>query len=196
MLIGITGRRESGKDTVGNYLHRKYGFHRYAFADKVKELVAFGLPKHQLGLTHEGRWDGPKSPEARHWLQAMGHGARQVMGARIWIMLLNETMLLEHGGDPHLVPRVITDMRYQDEVDYVRKNGGYVWKITRPDIARTTASDLHPTETQVDAIVADIVIDNCGTLDNLFMAVDSAYAVCLARRAPVLSPNTPPAVPA
>lgn len=39
MLIGLTGKKRRGKDTVANYIVEKYGFKKHGFADKVKEYL-------------------------------------------------------------------------------------------------------------------------------------------------------------
>ena len=40
MLIGLTGRKRSGKDTAANLLVEKLGFHRYACADGLYQLAS------------------------------------------------------------------------------------------------------------------------------------------------------------
>ena len=46
MLIAISGRARSGKDTIANVLIKNFGFKRVAFADKLKEICSdvFDLP--------------------------------------------------------------------------------------------------------------------------------------------------------
>lgn len=39
MILGIAGRKGSGKDTVGDYLVARHGFVRVAFADPVKRVA-------------------------------------------------------------------------------------------------------------------------------------------------------------
>lgn len=39
MLIGLTGKKRRGKDTVANYLVTQHGFNRHGFADKVKAYL-------------------------------------------------------------------------------------------------------------------------------------------------------------
>ena len=38
MIIGIIGKKGSGKDTIADYLVKNHGFIKFAFADKVKEV--------------------------------------------------------------------------------------------------------------------------------------------------------------
>jgi len=45
-IIGLSGKSQSGKDTVANILKNKFGFHLISFADAVKELCSesFDIP--------------------------------------------------------------------------------------------------------------------------------------------------------
>ena len=36
VIIGITGKKRSGKDTISEYFEKKYKFTRNAFADPIK----------------------------------------------------------------------------------------------------------------------------------------------------------------
>src|SRR4051812_5088987 len=46
MIIGLTGSKGSGKDTIAAYLIKEYRFERRAFADPMKKSVAalFDIP--------------------------------------------------------------------------------------------------------------------------------------------------------
>ena len=46
MIIGLTGKKNSGKDTAAKYLVENYGYERKAFADSLKKSVAalFEIP--------------------------------------------------------------------------------------------------------------------------------------------------------
>ncbi len=50
ILIGISGRKKSGKDTVGIQLSQDHNMYKYAFADMLKELcsVSFGVSAYDL----------------------------------------------------------------------------------------------------------------------------------------------------
>ena len=43
MILGLTGVRGSGKDTLADHLVERYNFKRIAFADPVREKVKFLL---------------------------------------------------------------------------------------------------------------------------------------------------------
>lgn len=50
LVVGISGRKGSGKDTIGAHLVSKYDFKRVAFADSLKDACAdiFGFTHDQL----------------------------------------------------------------------------------------------------------------------------------------------------
>ena len=39
MLIGVCGKAGSGKDTIADYLVKKYNFKKIALADPIKRMV-------------------------------------------------------------------------------------------------------------------------------------------------------------
>jgi hypothetical protein len=64
---------------------------------------------------------------------------------------------------------IITDMRFPNELEAVKNNGGITIKITRqlPGVDYPTLEQLHPSETSLDTHVFDYTIQNNGTLDEL-----------------------------
>ena len=40
MIVGVSGLKRSGKDTVAELLVKEYGFERYSFADPIKEAMS------------------------------------------------------------------------------------------------------------------------------------------------------------
>lgn len=89
MIVGISGRKRSGKDTLGAVLVGRYGFTRVAFADGVRELTAlvfgFGLEHVQSDLFKASRAMPPYT--GRELLQQIGNGVRDVIGDDTWIKL-------------------------------------------------------------------------------------------------------------
>ena len=50
MIIGLSGKKRSGKDTVAEYLCAHYGFINYGFGDPIKEIarIMFQFTDEQL----------------------------------------------------------------------------------------------------------------------------------------------------
>ena len=130
MILGITGLAGAGKDTVGSYLVSNYGFTRYAFADKLKDIALqadpylYGETDTLKELVDRVGWEKAKeNTSVREFLQNLGHGARQVFGDNFWIdQILNQDL-------PWLT--VITDVRYENEFTGVRQHGGYIIRVNR-----------------------------------------------------------------
>ena len=140
--IGLIGLAGSGKDTAAEALLGR-NFHRVAFADRVKNLAFdFG-------------WDGFKDERGRKLLQDLGMAGR-AYNPSIWIDYVDEETV---GFGNH----VFTDVRFQNEADYIRKLGGIIVRIVRPGII----AQNHESELKQREIAADIEIVNDGTIEDL-----------------------------
>lgn len=142
MILGIVGFAGSGKGTAGDVLVSKFGFQKVAFADNLKDAVAsiFGWPRHLLeGDTDESRafrekadtfWSAKFRREItpRWALQFFGTEAcRDVLGNNIWIDSLERKI----DGMENVV---ITDVRFPNEIDFIKRKGGFVVRVIRgPD---------------------------------------------------------------
>jgi hypothetical protein len=65
---------------------------------------------------------------------------------------------------------VITDVRFENECEYVKKSGGSMWRVIR-DIT-TSNTDQHSSELTIDALICDNFIDNNGTIGELNSKVE------------------------
>lgn len=173
ILIGLTGKARSGKDTVAKILGMNYGFTRIAFADPLK-LAA----QQMFGLTEEQTWsDGLKEVVIERWgksprqiLQLLGtEAAHPIFGKDIWVKRFDMSYeLVKNVG--HVVA---TDARTDTEADYIRANGGYVVEIQRGTGLSGSVGD-HASERGLSTL-PDFVIDNTGSLDDLFKRVEQIY---------------------
>jgi hypothetical protein len=73
-LIGLVAPKQSGKDTIGDYLCGKYSFKKYNFADPLKEGVRkiFGFTEEQLYGNEKEIIDPFWGVSPREVLQKMG----------------------------------------------------------------------------------------------------------------------------
>lgn len=165
-LIGLIGKKRSGKDSFAAALVDGYGFTRYAFADPLKEAALALDPivdwPHRLSFfVRSTGWEASKEiPEVRRILQNYGVAIREI-DPDFWIRATLTPALADPG------PVVITDVRFPNEAEAIRRAGGKIIGITRPGLVST---DEHISETALDDYVADATVENSGTLDDLAAA--------------------------
>jgi dephospho-CoA kinase len=168
VLIGLLGKKHSGKDTSAEILINKHNFTKLAFADPLKNICKelFGFSDYQLYNDKE-TIDEYWNISPRNALQYLG---TDVFRNNINKLLPNITdnfwvMLLENKYKKIKGNVIITDVRFQNEVDMIHKNGGFVIKINR----NTNNIDNHDSEKYIDSIINyDYVIDNNDSIENLF----------------------------
>lgn len=190
MLIGIVGFINSGKGTVGDLLV-DHGFHKDSFARSVKDAVSsiFGWPRELLeGDTEISRkWRETPDPfwtenfgysfTPRAALQLLGTEAgRNVFHPDIWVV-----SLLNRAKGRNVV---VTDVRFRNEISYIRKHGGIIIRVVRGenpvwfDILSQLqiekdrelymeARNVHQSEWDWVGCKFDFVLENNGTLEEL-----------------------------
>ena len=81
---------------------------------------------------------------------------------------------------------VVTDIRFQNEADLIRKNGGILVRIERKPVGLFARWGLalrrrfndHPSESNTDKIRVDRVIDNSGSLESLVLHAEGLIGRC------------------
>jgi hypothetical protein len=169
-VVALCGRMRSGKDTVADVLCGEHGFARFKFASKLKLATAllFDLTPEQVegGAKDDGLpgYDGRTPRELMQWLgtDVMQLSLQQLcpgQGRSFWC----DSVV--NGISGTCSSAVVTDMRFPHERDALRERfpGLITVRLTR---GGTPLSD-HPSETETDAIPADITIANDGTMEDL-----------------------------
>jgi len=166
LLIGLGHSARVGKDTCAALLVEHHGYERLAFADALRDFVDATHADISHLVDRHG-WDYSKEtfPFVRQTLVDVGNAARQIMGEDVWVDAAFSRMTS---------PRtVVTDVRYPNEVDAIRRRGGLAVKVTRPGVC--------PLPNVADQALAgydgwDAVIVNDGDLDDLFAQLDCLVA--------------------
>lgn len=143
MFVGIVGFIGSGKGTVGDILS-KFGFEKISFASHLKDVtsVMFGWDRKLLeGDTAESRdfrekidpfWSKKLNREftPRLALQLMGtEVGRNVFGQNLWIHALENKIDKDENY-------IVTDVRFQNEIDWIRGQKGIIIEIRRGELPR------------------------------------------------------------
>lgn len=200
-IIGLAGPAGSGKDTVCGYALewcKEQGIYgeRFAFADSLKRSAAacFGIPASEaLDFCNRMKQPGvqvvvnslefdPEEPplvdtyatvSGREFLQHYGTEAhRDVFEPEFWVTALNGK--LSTAADEGVEACFITDTRFPNEAEYVYRNHGEIWHISRPGGHKVEA---HASEQGLDFAEGDLGIPNLGSLPDLRGFVRSACEV-------------------
>ena len=151
-IIGLMGRRGSGKDTIAKAAQKlDDSVVRLAFGDGVKHEVAEVIGHSHVFLDEH-------KEQLRPLLQAWGtEYRRNLCDPHHWIKSLANRL---NGVDSESIV-LITDVRFQNEVDFIREQGGVVVRVVR-DRDKYEPVDFHPSEANIDSIKPDAQFLNNG----------------------------------
>ncbi len=176
MIIGITGKKFHGKDTVGKILCKKYNFIRYAYADKLKRVcqIIFGFDDSQLYGNRKEHIDSYWKVSPRNMMQFVGTDLFRNQLNKILPDDNNDIWIksLEHDIENNINSNiVITDVRFPNEIESIRKHGGKIIKVTRSDLIYY---DDHESE-RVDDLYYDYEIMNDHDIETLENRIIEVY---------------------
>ena len=174
-IIGVTGRKRHGKDTIADFLVT-HGFVKRAFADPLKEGLRhiFKYNSEQLygskKKTYNPRWG--ETP--RKSMQTVGTDMfRKIYGDDFWIKRL-KLDLVEVTDKKQSI--VISDVRFPNEADMIKSMGGTIIKVVRVVKIESSESE-HISESSIDLIKADHVVKNNGTIADLEKRINRIVGV-------------------
>lgn len=190
-LIGICGHARSGKDTVGQYLNQtRPDTYKLAFAGALKAASAamFGIDldkfyDDELKEQPDPVWNVSPRKIAQFFGTEMVRDTldRLIpgMGANFWVQRMAHTL----NGQCETVPYeaddvvVITDVRFQNEYDWIIENGGIIIHLTRPGAEGTVGIPSHQSEAGIDSTSdRSYFVNNDSTLEELYARIDSLIA--------------------
>ena len=171
MIIGFAGKKRVGKTTSANYLVDMYGFDRYAFADPIKEVakMLFGWDDSTISEYKEQKcpvW-GLTPREFLQWfgtdimrIDIVKQFTKYKPGGNFWV----EKMVNDFKNYPRFL--TIDDVRFQNEIDAIKKLGGIIVKINR----NVESLDEHASENQ-ELKRIDYVIENTKSIEALYRRI-------------------------
>lgn len=199
MIVGVCGFIGSGKDTVADYLVNFHEFRRESFASTLKDAVSaiFGWDRILLeGRTKEAReWREEVDPwwaerlamptlTPRWVLQYWGtEVGRRSFHDDIWIASLENK--LRNSKDSI----VVSDCRFPNEIDSIKKLGGKIIWVQRGELPSwydlaleankgsnvalndLKAAKIHASEWAWIGHEFDAILDNNGTIEELYQQV-------------------------
>lgn len=172
VLIGISGKKRSGKDTFGDFLEQysQNKYLRYSFADPLKKICKelFMFDDEQLYGDKKEVVDERWNITPRRVLQVVGTELfrdtlstttpeLEYIGKNFWTIQF--TKWYQQNKDKHII---VPDVRFQNEVDVIKENGGIVINVTA--LQRLTNTDGHSSEND-ELTGFGYTLENNGTLE-------------------------------
>lgn len=193
-LIGLSGKMGCGKDYIANkyiipYLESKgHKTMVWSFADQIKVnvMVKYNISYNNVYVE--------KSDFTRTLLQKEGtEFGREKQGKEIWIRYLDAwTEILKNKNVDTLI---ITDVRFQNEIEYIKKKNGIVIRIDAADrneirlqkeskgnIDVYNRIKMHVSECDLDKCqefdyILNNGIDNNMDIDNLYKYLEETWGI-------------------
>lgn len=177
MIIGISGRMGSGKDTVAKMIQEidaKYRVEetsiweikKYASALKKIASILTGVPETMFEVPEFKEKNMPENwrntngylMTYREFLQRLGTEAvRNNIHHNAWVNALMSSCTYKDNW-------IITDVRFHNEMDAIKKKNGIIIRVTRSD---QDHKSYHISENALDSETFDFVIENEGGLTEL-----------------------------
>uniref|UniRef100_A0A6C0DZN7 Deoxynucleoside monophosphate kinase n=1 Tax=viral metagenome TaxID=1070528 RepID=A0A6C0DZN7_9ZZZZ len=190
MIIGIVGKMGSGKD----YIATKYILPFMEGVLRKKVLQICFADQIKVNVMSKGNFSYDelyvnKTPDSRRSLQIEGtENGRDVHGKDVWVNYTDSWIKVykERGINNF----IITDCRFKNEVEYIKKSGGIILKVHAPQrnherLYKESNGDHdtynklkgHPSECDLDSYddnCYDMVIDN-DIGDNVLRQITQVY---------------------
>lgn len=152
VLIGLCGNAGVGKDTFAEQLaFYRLDLHSFAYALKDACEALFGIP---LGDFTDQDWKNRTVPywdkSPRELAQYFGTEiCREHFGVDFWIKRLEYTFINCYPA-PEEVKAVITDVRFNNEAQWILNRGGILVHLTRPGCNGNVGIPNHASEAGID----------------------------------------------
>jgi hypothetical protein len=169
-IIGIKGLAGHGKDTVANMISEYLSPNmvcKLSLAEPLKEIVSIltGVPKNSID-SNKGTFLPEFGMNMRCLLQKLGTDVmRDQFHPDTWIQIAERRL----GEVPAHQVVVIPDIRFENEIQFVRRNRGIVIQVHRPNLPLDPQVHSHVSE-QLKAD-CDFTIVNEGSLQDLRIRV-------------------------
>lgn len=170
LIVGLSGKKQSGKDTIADGLKAAHDIKKMSFADELKKFcwIHFGLPLSVSYGTDEQKNSYmtkvyseklQRCYTARELLQYFGTDVCRTFFGDIWLnglLFRIRTYLEKTQPEERCDFIVVSDVRFKSEVYGIQDEGGIVIRLTR-----SLDEDKHTSETELDEFTAfNAILDN------------------------------------
>lgn len=175
LLIGLTGYAGSGKDTVRSILEHKHDLDGLAFADPIRDMLtalfeSCGVKTDWMTERHLKEEPIPEiGASYRQMAQQLGTEWGRNIHPDFWLKIAAAKIAMyQHYETPGVV---ISDVRFPNEAEWIKAQGGHIWRILRPGVEPVRA---HASEALIADLPWDYTILNNRTIDDLIGATAAA----------------------
>ncbi len=169
MLLGISGKINSGKSTLAEMVHERLpDYDRVAFADVLKKTAAL-LTGDIRQWDHEGKNRTNLFGITNGQLQQRLAGLREIIHPDVYVLACLSGR----------VNAIVSDCRYPNEARYIKARGGLLVRLLGSRTGPGSRDPNHESETALDGWQDwDFVFDNTvATLDDLGFLADNIATV-------------------
>ncbi len=190
-LIGVTGFRRSGKDSICKVLVSRFGFVQVAFADALREMAVainpmisvVGAPLDIVVALHALRGTGEYPPVCTAFryndiVRIVSYErAKEIPDFRHFLQRLGTEGVRGTFGPSAWVDALerkltlagyervcVSDVRFSSEAEWIKSRAGVIWRVARPG---NGGDDTHASETEIPHLPADVELLNSGSLADL-----------------------------
>lgn len=177
-LLGLTGNIGSGKTTVMKLFKYSFWVDEYSFSEPLKKIaINLGFLEKEVYGTQEDKvkinnfW----GISGREFLQKFGTDiCREILPEKIkmnydsktlWIRLFEKYLIDYKNTDLKSGFLIVSDVRFFDEADIIKKYNGFIVKIEREN--NKNFQSEHKSEKDINEIKPNVVLRNNGTIDEL-----------------------------
>ncbi len=190
-LIAISGKRRSGKTALGSILNAQFGYYPISIAAPLKEMCQkyFGLTTEQTdGVFKEQptQFRDQRHPgrglflTPRDIMTHIGSSFRAV-DKDFWVKMLFDQ--IKERTQAQMQTYVITDVRFRNEMDWMRKHGAVTVRLARDE--KFTGPNLNDlSETELDNYTdwdLNISAEENTEMDDLYKTAGRVHDLILAR---------------
>lgn len=176
-LIVICGEKRNGKDTTADYICKNYGYTKLELAYPLKKIckIAFDLDEEQLYGNSKEIIDERYGVKPREIMQFVGtdlfrNNLKQLIPNAELIWIQNIIRIIEKNPNKKYV---ITDARFQNDIDVFKKYGAICIKVSRKDMLNM---DNHESEKNIKDIKGiDYYLQNDSTIKDLYLKIDDLF---------------------
>lgn len=170
LIVGISGKKGAGKDTVADLLCHGWGFEKMPFAKPLKDAceVLFEFNYEQLYGKDKEKTDDFWKMTPRYVLQQVGTELfRNHFGGDFWIKAWERQVFKIYdavSSPKKTVKIVVPDVRFTEEAAHIQTLGGVLIRVERAGLPK----DEHVSETSLDLFKGwDHIIVNNDKLETL-----------------------------